>query len=293
MDALAHRSVEMVVVARPTTLADAREFIHSRGAATHIVDYARGGEVREAFRGCDIWFHLIGSIQRLRKDPFEWRHREVTARLVAAARKERVERVVFLTALGTSSRANNIYHRTKWEAEREVLQSGLAGALVRPSLIVGRSVGPRDSKLVMRYIRMMRERGRAVVLGHGSNRIQPIDVRDLVECMIKAAERENRNVAVYELGGPEPLAFREFVRRLGQAIGQHVPIRSLPLWLAALAARWYEWTREAPPVTREQVALCRVDNVCAPDSVERQFGFAARPLDESLATYRTERDGTK
>ncbi|MCX8038008.1 MAG: NAD-dependent epimerase/dehydratase family protein [Candidatus Sumerlaeia bacterium] len=291
VDALAQREVEMVVPARATTPADAREFVHSRGATTHVVDYARGEGVREAFRGCDVWFHLIGSIQRLRKDPFEWRHREVTARLVAVARQAGVGRVVFLTALGTGSRANNIYHRTKWEAEREVLQSGLAGALIRPSLIVGRSVGPRDSKLVMRYIRMMRERGRAVVLGDGSNRIQPIDVRDLVECMVRAAERENRNVAVYELGGPEPVAFREFVRRLGRAIGLDVPIRSLPLWLASLAARWYEWTREAPPVTREQVALCCVDNVCAPDSVEQQFGFAARPLDESLATYRTEQDG--
>lgn len=277
--------MEVVALARPTAPNDAKEFLRSRGAAIREVDYTSPADLSDQFRGCDVWFHLIGSIQRLRHDSFEHRHREVTARLVAAARRAGGGRVVFLTALGTAPNANNVYHTTKWEAEREVEQSGIPGALVRPSLICGRAVGPRDSKLVMRYIRMIRETGRAVVLGKGRNRIQPIDVRDLVECMVKAAERANTNVASCELGGPEQIEFQGFVRRLANALGLPVEIHYLPLGRAWVAARWFELTRRVPPVTREQVALSRVDNVCALDSIERQFGFPPRSLDASLATY--------
>jgi len=284
-DALARRSVDMVVLARKSAPQEAKEFVRSRGAVVREVDYASGGNLSAEFRGCDVWFHLIGSIQRSRHDSFDHRHRELTASLVAQARRCGVGKVVFLTALGTSVHASNAYHRTKGEAECEVVQSGLPYALIRPSLICGRVVGPRNSKLVMRYVRMIRERGRVVVLGNGRNLIQPIDIRDLAECMIRAAEQKVNDVAIYELGGSEHVEFQEFVHRLAKALGKTVAIRHFPLWLAGTVARLLEVFQETPVLTREQVALVRENNICALDSVERQFGFRPRSLDSSLATY--------
>jgi NADH dehydrogenase len=274
-----------VALARRNAPAAAKEFIRSRGAEVHEVDFGGGEDLSARFMGCDVWFHLIGSIQRSRSDSFEHRHRELTAQLVAHAKRAKLGRVIFLSALGTSANATNAYHRTKWEAEREVVGWGVPGALVRPGLICGRVVGPRVSKLIQKYVGMIRNKGKAVVLGGGRALVQPLDVRDLVECMIRAAERENKDMAVCELGGPEQVAFQEFVRRLAKAMGREVKIAHFPVWLAALVARLLELVQDQPALTREQVALSQVDNVCALDSVERQFGFRPRSLEESLATY--------
>jgi NADH dehydrogenase len=284
IDALSRRSVEIVALARKSAPDEAKQFLRSLGARIHEVDFESGESLSAQFVGSKVWIHLIGSIQRLRSDSFEHRHRELSARLIAQAKRAGVGRVVFLTALGTVANANNDYHRTKWEAERQALEAQLAGALVRPGLICGRAVGPRDSKLVLRYINMIRAKGKATVLGQGRNLVQPIDVRDVVRCLIEAAEREN-NMAIHEIAGPERVEFQEFVRRLARAMGRPVQIVHFPLWLAAMAARLYELYQEKPILTREHVILAQQDAVCPLDSVERRFGFRPRPLAESLATY--------
>jgi len=285
IDALARRSVEVLAPARATTPPEAKEFLRSRGAEVREVDFDRPSDLAELFRGRPVWFHLVGSVARLRGDSFEHRHRVITARLVEQAKRAGVERVVFLSALGSGPDARNAYHRTKWEAEQEIVRSGIAGAIVRPSLICGRVVGPRDSKLVRRYIEMIRKRGRALVLGAGRNRIQPVDVRDLVECMVRAAERREDGVAAFDLGGPDQVTFDEFIGRLARALGREAKIVHIPMWIAAAAARILEPIQAAPAITRETVALMRSDNICARDSIERSFGFRPRDLDETLGTY--------
>jgi NADH dehydrogenase len=285
VDALVRRSVPTTVIARTTTPTDAKEFVRSAGATVREVDYAAQPDLSADFAACSTWFHLIGSVARLRHDSFEHRHRVLTERLVDQATRAGVGRMVMLTALGTSAEANNAYHRTKAEAERVVVESGIAAAIVRPGLICGRAVGPRNSKLVQRYIDMIRGRGRVLILGDGRNRVQPIDVRDAAECMIRAAEKAATGVAAFDVSGPEPMAFREFVGRLAEALGQRARTRHVPLWLAGLGARALEVVQEAPALTREQVALARIDNTCPTDSVERAFGFRPRGVDESLRTY--------
>jgi NADH dehydrogenase len=285
IDALSRRSTEVAALARRAAPDEAKQFVRSLGAIVHEVDFESGEDLSPKFAGAKVWIHLIGSIQRSRSDSFEHRHRELTARLVAQAKRAGIGRVVFLTALGTSANAGNDYHRTKWEAEQEVIRAGMAGAFVRPGLICGRVVGPRVSKLVQKYIHMIREKGKATVLGEGRNLAQPMDVRDVARCLIEAAERENKEMAAHDIGGSERVEFQEFVRRLARAMGREVEIAHFPVWLAAIVARVLELVQDKPFLTREQVILSQVDTVCPLDSVERQFGFRPRPLAESLATY--------
>jgi NADH dehydrogenase len=249
------------------------------------VDFEGNEDVSSRFAGCQVWFHLIGSIQRSRSDSFEHRHRELTARLAAQARKAGIPRVVFLTALRPAAGADNAYHQSKLEAEREMTQAGIPGAIVRPGLICGRVVGPRVSKLVQKYIRMITEKGKATVLGAGDSLVQPLDVRDMARCLIEAGKRENKDLAIYDIGGPEQVEFREFVRRLAAAMGREVEISHFPVKLAAVIARIVELFQDKPFITREQVILSQADTICARDSVERQFGFKPRSLAESLKTY--------
>jgi NADH dehydrogenase len=285
IDALARRSVEMVALARKSAPEEAKQFARSRGAQVHEVDLESNEDLSARFAGARVWYHLIGSIQRSRSDSFDHRHRELTARLIAQAKRAGIGRIVFLSALGTSANATNDYHRSKWEAEREVMQSGMAGAIVRPGLICGRVVGPRVSKLVEKYIRMICDKGKATVLGEGRNLVQPLDARDVAQCLIVAGERENKNVAIYEIGGTERVEFQEFVRRLAKAMGKEIAIAHFSMWLAAIVARLLEIVQDQPFVTREQVIVAHEDNVCPLDSVEREFGFRPRRLDDSLKSY--------
>src|SRR6185369_16387947 len=109
------------------------------------------GALVEALTGCAVVVHLIGSIAPRKGERLEDLHGNQTRNLAQAAQAAGISKLVQVTALGTSENARNGYHATKWQAEQYVRNSKCKFVILRPSLIIGRQVGNRDSKLVTRY----------------------------------------------------------------------------------------------------------------------------------------------
>jgi nucleoside-diphosphate-sugar epimerase len=196
-----------------------------------------------------------------------------------------VTKLVQVTALGTAENAANDYHATKWQAEQYIRDSGCRFVILRPSLIIGRQVGTRDSKLVARYLELIRTRPAVPVIGGGHNKIQPIFIGDLVRALEKAVCSDELDNQVYEIGGPEVLPMREFVARLIKMAGSNKPIRTVPIFAARLAAWFCQSTQEVPLVSSDQIKLSTTDNICAENSIGTTFGIAATAIDTALQTY--------
>ena len=93
----------------------------------------------EGFTGCDVAIHLIGIIRENPKAgvTFDRLHVEATQNMVAAARRAGVRRFIHMSALGARANAVSNYHKTKFQAEELLRQSGFDYTIFRPSHIHG------------------------------------------------------------------------------------------------------------------------------------------------------------
>ncbi len=113
-------------------------------------------------------------------------------------------------------------------------------------------------------------------LGGGTARFQPLHVADLA-LVLRAALR-GPLTGTYELGGPEPVTYRQLVEETMRGYGIRRPTMPLPVPLMKPAAFLFERTMADPPVTVGQLDLLAVDNTPHPNAIDQVFGIRPRPF---------------
>jgi NADH dehydrogenase len=88
-------------------------------------------------------------------------------------------------------------------------------------------------------------------------------VEDVAEAIARALQRTQAHAVTFECGGPRVYSYEELLRALARA----ADLKPILIPLPFAAWRALAWTAELlpnPPVTRNQVELMQVDNVCSP-----------------------------
>ena len=114
------------------------------------------------------------------------------------------------------------------------------------------------------------------MFGHGRTRLQPAYVEDVAEAIARALQRTQAHAVTFECGGPRVYSYEELLR----ALAREADVKRILIPLPFAAWRALAWTAELlpnPPVTRNQVELMQVDNVCSPGVARicRTWNFAA------------------
>src|SRR5689334_8318423 len=117
-----HRSVDKI---------DARE-----GYDILVGDVLDTHACMRALDGIDAVVHLVGIRREHPHDgiTYEAMHTEATYAVIDAAVRNRVPRVIYMSAQGARADAPSRYHRTKWESEEIVRKSGMRYTIFRPSI---------------------------------------------------------------------------------------------------------------------------------------------------------------
>jgi nucleoside-diphosphate-sugar epimerase len=121
------------------------------------------------------------------------------------------------------------YGRSKQEAERLLLDSGLPAVIVRPSHVYGPG-GWYAEELVAR----LRQPGRFVVVGSGANLWDVVHVDDVVEALLVAAS-DAAPGSIYHVVDDHPIAYGDFMALTSELLGVGAP-RRIPIALARIAA---------------------------------------------------------
>ena len=117
------------------------------------------------------------------------------------------------------------YRDTKRIQEKLIKGSGLEWASFRPTLVYG--VGDyRHTAPILR--RCARQSGSLWVPHNGRSKMSPVHVEDVVEAVIKFFEFERGVDCMYELAGPEGIAYNEWIDLTIDAVGGKVKRRNLP-----------------------------------------------------------------
>jgi NADH dehydrogenase len=207
-----------------------------------------------------------------------------TERLVGAARRAGVPRIVMFSGLGVarygqSRRVTSRYFLSKLVAETAVFRSGLDAAVFRPSYVVG----PGDA-FVPSVLAAMR-RGEVERPGDGSSRMQPIAVADAVSAVLAAVVRSPAAFpTVFDLVGPEAVSYARLLERLevvARRLGRDVRlrVREIPVAEADRLARTDAGYQGMGP---DELDCLLCDEVADARPLESLLGRPLVPLDGAL-----------
>jgi NADH dehydrogenase len=191
--------------------------------------------------GVNAVIHLIGIIAETSHVTFEQAHMEATRNILAAAQQAGVTRYIQMSAAGTRASARSRYHITKWKAEELVRQSGMDWTIFRPSLIYGYDERDRLLNLLRRALSWPLDLIQLYtfpVLNGGRALIQPVSVREVAHCFVRAVSSEAAIARTYELVGPVAFSWREMVIKVARALGKGILHKKTSLALLSRLSLW-------------------------------------------------------
>jgi NADH dehydrogenase len=209
------------------------------------LDFDEAG-MSESLRGVDVLVNTYW-VRFDKGENTQPRAVENTRRLVNAAVKAGVKRIVHISIANPSADSHLPYYWGKAANEKAVTESGLSYAILRPTVLVG---GGEDV-LINNIAFLLRRFPFFFIPGDGSYGIQPVHVEDLAELAVEAVySRENY---VIDAVGPDAYAFKELVQLVGETVGANRPLISVPPRLALFAAQFLSLFLKDVLLTPEEV----------------------------------------
>jgi dihydroflavonol-4-reductase len=256
--------------------------------------------VDRAVAGCGLVYHVAADYRLWAKDPRELYRSNVegTRHLLDAARRARVERVVYTSTVGcigilpdglgdedtpvSLADMAGAYKRSKFQAEQVALEfarHGFPVVIVNPTAPVGdHDVKPTPTgQTVLDFLD-----GRIpAFIDTGLN---IVDARDIAEGHLLACER-GRLGERYILGS-ENLTLAQILQLLARITGHKAPTLRLPYAVAYCAGvcstAWAEVTGVPPRVPIEAVRMARKKMWVTHEKARRELGFQPAPAETAL-----------
>lgn len=232
-----------------------------------------------ALADCDAVIHLVGIIREFpdRGITFNKVHVESTRNMLKVCLEEKVTRYLHMSANGTNNHGKTAYHRTKWQAEEEVRQSGLNWTIFRPSLIFG-----PGGEFVNMLAEIIKKVPVVPVLGDGQYRMQPVAVEEVAESFVKALTMPESVGETYQLGGGKSYTYDEILDLTALALGKgkarkmHQPLFMIKPMIKALQGF------EQFPITLDQLKMLIEGNVCDPQPWAEAFDINPQTYAEGI-----------
>lgn len=155
---------------------------------------------------------------------------EQSERLIAAASKARVRRIVHFSVSNASDDAPTSYFRAKAQVERTIKASGIPYAIVRPTLLFG-----PDDILLNNLAWTLRRAPIFGLLGGGDYSVQPVLVNDVADLAVRLGE--GTDDVIVTAAGPDTFRFADLARLVRDRIGAPARIIGMPPSLALAASR--------------------------------------------------------
>ena len=249
-----------------------RLFDH-RQVEVHYGNILNPESLAQAMQGVQSVVHLVGIIRPRRGLSFDVAHRQGTANVIEAAREAGVREIVYVSALGAAADPRYPYLHSKRQAELRVTGSGLDFTILRPSVIFG-----EGDEFLTALAALVRFGPITPVIGGGRNRMQPVAVEDVANCIASSVGNLQVKGRILDLGGPQRLSFNDLLEEVAQAMGRRLRPVHVPLPLAWPAVAVMQNFLPRPPVTTGQLRMLGIRNVAEGRDIERAFGFTPKPL---------------
>ncbi len=156
---------------------------------------------------------------------------ENTRKLVQAAVKAGVQRIVHISITNPSLDSHLPYFWGKAANEQAVIESGIPYAILRPTVLFG-----AEDILINNIAWLLRRFPFFALPGDGQYRLQPVFVDDLAGLAVDVGYTQDN--ILWDAVGPDIFSFEELVRLISETLGLRRSLLHVPPGLAQAAAQF-------------------------------------------------------
>jgi uncharacterized protein YbjT (DUF2867 family) len=195
-------------------------------------DAVSGIGLLRALKGVDVAYYLIHSMEPGSDGDFSGRERQAAENFARAAARAGVERIVYLGGL-VPDLTTSSHLASRLAVERVLLEAAPDSIALRASIVVGgRS---RSFRFLVRLIERMPV---LLVPAWRDHRTAPVDERDVITCLVRAASAAGSFPRSLDLAGPEVVTYGELITRIRDHLLLNRPVIGLPRFtLTPVASR--------------------------------------------------------
>ena len=163
-------------------------------------------KLQTKLKNYDVLVHLIGIGRESPKSTFEEINLNLTKNVIKACKNAGIKKIIFISGLGVSKNNQSDYFISKYNAEREIINSGLDYTIFRASYIMGKT------DYLTKALSMQMKKGIISIPGSGKYRLQPIFVLDVAKIILEAILEKKFSKKIIDLVGPQKISFEDFVK---------------------------------------------------------------------------------
>jgi len=232
-----------------------------------------------AMRGVTAAYYLIHSMGE--GDRFTKLEALGAHNFAEAARREGVERIVYLGGLGDPDAGLSAHLRSRQEVGRILRETGPSTIELRASIILG------SGSLSFEMLRALVQRLPVMTTPRWvRNEAQPIAIEDVIDylCSSLRLELEPGESRVYEIGGPDRVSYGDLMRETARQRGLRRLIVPVPLLSPGLSSLWLGLvTPVYARIGRKLIDSVSKPTVVRDDRARRDFAIEPRGASEAIA----------
>lgn len=200
----------------PRLLADGhtvRGFSRRASAADRIPvvmgDAVTGAGLDRAMEAVDVAYYLLHSMEASSDGALGARELQAAENFAAAARAAGVRRVVYLGGLMPAGGPRSPHLISRLAVEQLLLEDAPGAVAFRASIVIG--AGSRSFRVLVRLV----ERMPVILLpAWRLHRTTPVDERDMIEILARAATSHDLSGRHVDVAGPEEISYGDLVERI-------------------------------------------------------------------------------
>jgi len=186
------------------------------GVVLVVGDAVSGAGLERALDGVDVAYYLIHSMEPSDDGAFDVRERRAAGNFARAAEAAEVGRVVYLGGLIPAGGPTSPHLSSRLEVEKILLGASPCAVALRASIVIG--AGSRSFRFLVRLVERMPVLAVPAWRTHKTN---PIDERDVIEMLARAATADGVCGRSLDVGGTAVVSYGELIER----IGDHMLVR--------------------------------------------------------------------
>ncbi len=172
-------------------------------------DAVSGQGLDRALDGVDVAYYLIHSMEPSLDGAFDSRERAAAENFAAAARQAGVGRVIYLGGPVPASGEVSTHLASRLAVEQVLLEATPCSVAFRASILIG--ARSRSFRFLVRLVERLPV---LVVPGWGENRTSPVDERDAIELLARAATSDRVCGESLDIRGDEIVSYADLIDRI-------------------------------------------------------------------------------
>lgn len=172
-------------------------------------DAVSGAGLERALDGIDVAYYLIHSMEASVNGSFTVRDRVAAQNFARAAQAAGTSRIVYLGGLIPPGGPSSPHLASRLEVEQTLLSATAESVAIRASIVIG------GGSSAFRFLVRLVERMPVLTIPAWRNRrTTPIDERDIIELLVRAAASEEISGQSLDAGGPEVITYGGLIDRI-------------------------------------------------------------------------------